>query len=437
MNTHPDVRGSRPDDEPREAHGAALQLLTEGEETATLATAPAGFRGRGAGARNALNARRMVGALRAARWTLGVYFATRLGCLLLAIVETFFRSWTLWGMLSNWDGIWYIRVLTEGYPSHISHAQTPLGFLPLYPLLAWPLAHLGSIHPDGHAYELAGLIVSLFTGASATVLVGKLAESWWGKPASRRAVLVFCLFPGSIVFSMVYTEGLLLSLVAGCLLAMQRRRWLLAGILAGFSTAVGPPALAIVPACAAAAALHLRTCGWRDREAWRALLAPLLAPLGAACFGIYLWIHDGTPLASYQAQRYGWQESSSPLSLLHIAQALVKQIKAAPDLAHLTINTNYVAGLIGALVLLIALVLLLRSPRVPLAALVWTLGLTALTFTSGQTPPNARMLLIAFPAVIVFAQRLRGRWFTALLVLNCLLLVTMSWVSFVGIDLRP
>ncbi|MGO9793130.1 MAG: mannosyltransferase family protein [Solirubrobacteraceae bacterium] len=401
-----------------------------------MRTAPAGV-GPAAGASLRSAARRSVGALGAVRWTLGVYFATRLGCLLLAIVETFFRKWTLWGMLSNWDGIWYIRVLSEGYPSHVSHAQTPLGFLPLYPLLMWPLAHLGSLHPTNHAYEIAGLIVSLITGASATVLVGKLAESWWGKPASRRAVLVFCLFPGSIVFSMVYTEGLLLSLVAGCLLAMQCRRWLLAGILAGFSTAVGPPALAIVPACAAAAALHLRTCGWRNREAWRALLAPLLAPLGLACFGAYLWLHAGTPFASYQAQRYGWQESSSPLSLLHIAQALVKQIKAAPNWAHLTINTNYVAGLIGTVILLIALVLLLCSPRVPVPALVWTLGLMALTFTSGQTPPNARMLLIAFPAVIVFAQRVRGRWLAALLVLSGLLLVTMSWVSFVGIDLRP
>ena len=53
----------------------------------------------------------------------------------------------------------------------------------------------------------------------------------------------------------------------------EQRRWLLAGVLAGFSTAVGPVAVAIIPACAAAAGLELWRHGWRDRSARRALIA--------------------------------------------------------------------------------------------------------------------------------------------------------------------
>ena len=49
--------------------------------------------------------------------------------------------------------------------------------------------------------------------------------------------MIFCLFPGSIVFSMVYAEGLLIPLAAGCILALQRRRWVMAGALAGLATA--------------------------------------------------------------------------------------------------------------------------------------------------------------------------------------------------------
>ncbi len=410
VNTFPDVLGSRPDDHARPAQAADLSVVAE-----TVAPAAAV----------------------SIRWTLAVYLATRLGCLLLAIVETFFRKWSMWGMLSNWDGIWYLRVLTEGYPSNISHAQTPLGFLPLYPLVVWPFAHIWSLHPSHAVYEITALIVSLVAGASATVLVQKLAASWWGPAPSRRAVLMFCLFPGSIVFSMVYTEGLLLTLVCGSLLAMQQRRWLLAGILAGLSTAVGPVAVAIIPACAVGALLEMRRQGWRGRAAYKTLVAPALAPLGAVAFAGYLWIHDGTPFASYEAQRYGWQETSSPLALLDTAKRLISEISSTPNLAHMTVNTNYVAGLIGAVILLIALVLLVRPPRIPAPSLFWTLGVTALTFTSEMTPPNARMLLIAFPAVIVFAQRLRGRWFIALIVFNGLLLATMSWVSLVGVDLRP
>ncbi len=388
--------------------------------------------GRAAGVR-----RRLADAFMAARWALGVYLVTRLALLLLAIVETFFRKWSLWEMLSNWDGKWYLLVLTQGYPSTVFHSQTQLGFMPLYPLVVWPVAHVWALHPRQSVYEIAALIVSLITGASATLLVQKLAESWWGAAASRRVVLIFCVFPGSVVFSMVYTEGLLLTLVAGCLLAMAQRRWLLAGVLAGLSTAVGPVAVAIIPACAIAALLEMRRLGWWGAAAWRPLLAPALSPLGALAFGAYTWVHDGTPLACYEAQRYGWQETSSPLALLHTAERLLDEITSAPNWAKLTVNTNYIAGLIGAVILVLAFVLLVRRPRVPWPLLAWMLGIMALTFTSEMTPPNARMLLIAFPALLVFAQRLRGRWFVALAVINAGGLLFMSWVTFVGVDLHP
>jgi hypothetical protein len=417
----PDVLGARPVD-------AAV-----GEDTAALTGAPPPRPHTGVTARASVRLRALALEL---RWPLAVYGASRVLIMLTAVIETFFRKWSLWGMLSNWDGQWYLQVLVPGYPSHVSHVQTPLGFFPLYPALMWLPTHLVMLHPTWERYELSGLLVSLITGASATVLVGRLAAGWWGEQAGRRTVLFFCFFPGAVVFSMVYTEGLLLTLVAGCLLAMQQRRWLIAGVLAAFSTAVGPIAIALIPACAAAAVIELSRHGWRDPKARRALITPLMAPLGLLSFGAYLWIHTGTPLASYEAQRYGWQESSSPLALVHTGQLLYKEI-FPPAHVYAVVNSNYVAGLVGAAILFAGLVLIMRRPRVPLPALVWTLGVAALTFTSAQTPPNARMLLCAFPATIVFAQRLRGRRFTMLMTLNVLLLAGMSWVTFVGVDLRP
>ena len=89
---------------------------------------------------------------------------------------------------------------------------------------------------------VAGLIVSGIGGMVATVLVQRLATGWWGDRTGRKAVLIFCLFPGSVVFSMVYAEGLVLALAAGCILGLQQRRWLLAGALAGIATATEPEA---------------------------------------------------------------------------------------------------------------------------------------------------------------------------------------------------
>ena len=89
------------------------------------------------------------------------------------------------------------------------------------------------------------------------------------------------------------------------------------------------------------------------------------------------------------------------------------------------------------MILLAGIVLILRAPRPSLEAIIWTLGVALLTCTSAQTPPNPRMLLVAFPALVVFAQRLRGRWFTALMVLNVIMFFALSWVTLVGVDFRP
>ena len=132
------------------------------------------------------------------------------------------------------------------------------------------------------------------------MLIGQLAEEWWGEPAARRAILFWCFFPGTIVFSMVYTRGpdadarrrvqcSCCSASAGCG----------AGLLRGFSTAIAPVALAAVPMCAVAAWQEIRARGWDDREARRSLIAPILSPLGAIGFGIFLWFWAGTPFADY------------------------------------------------------------------------------------------------------------------------------------------
>jgi hypothetical protein len=347
--------------------------------------------------------------------------------------------------LFQWDGTWYIALAagkwlpalpsaTGWYPDHvIAHHWTTLGFFPLYTILMW-----GTGQISGIPYVYSGLIVSLITGAIATVLIWRLAERWFGELGARRGIKFFCLFPGSIVFSMDYTEGLLLTLIAGCMLALEHRRWLLAGILAGFATAVGPVSFAIVPALAVAAILELRRRGPGDRRAWRALLAPLLAPAGLIGFGGYLWVQTGTPFASFIAQRDAWHEHTSPLALYSQAKLLVKQVFNFHDFNHPTINLNYIAGLIGAAFMFWALRYVWRARRrLPVVALVWTAGVALLTVTSAQVPPNPRMLLCAFPLLLTLAAELSSRGYRRLLIGSTIALLIMSPLTFVSNALRP
>src|SRR5207248_8651868 len=153
---------------------------------------------------------------------------------------------------------------------------------------------------------VAGSVISISGGLVTTVLVQGLATGWWGRVAGRKAVLLFCLFPGSVVFFMAYAEGIMLPLAAGCILALQRRRWLLAGLLAGVATATEPEGVVLVLVCAVSALVELRRGGWRDRQARRSMLAPLLSLTGVVSFASFLWAWTGTPFASLLAQRYAW-----------------------------------------------------------------------------------------------------------------------------------
>ncbi len=367
------------------------------------------------------------------RMPLLVYGASRLLYLLIMVGDNAIHGWSLGAQATNWDGVWYVYLTAHGYPTVAAHVQTTLGFFPLYPLTVWLVSHVLFC-----STILAGVIIATVGGFIATVLVQRLSAAWWGEAASRRVVVFFCLFPGSIVFSMVYSEGIMLPLVAGSLLALERRRWVLAGLLAACATATAPVALAIIPACAVAAGRELYLRGWRDREARRSLLAPLLAPLGVGAFGLFLWLWTGTPFASYQAQRYGWGEKSTPLALFTVSKHLVHQVIHIPNLHHPGVNLNYLSGALGAIFLIVALALIVRTrPRISPAAIAWTGWTGILTLTSANTPPNPRMLICAFPALMVVAYRLRGKAYARLIAVSTVLLVAMSAITFVGTGLRP
>ncbi len=375
---------------------------------------------------------RLAAELRRLRPVIAFYLGTRVLLLTVAVADATLRHDRLSAEIAHWDGRWYRDLAEHGYPAQDLHTRTTLGFFPGYPIVVWLLSHALAAAPD-----VTGLLIAMAGGLVATLLVERLASGWWGAESGRRAAILFCLFPGSVVFSMIYSEGLLIALAAGCILALERRRWALAGCLAGAATATGPAALMLIAVCAVSALGALRRLGWRDRAARASLLAPLLSLTGVAGFATFLWAWTGTPFASLNAQRYGWGERTDPLALLNQAKSLVSEISFA-HFNHPTINLNLVIGLLGTVVLAIGLVLLLRKPRlVSVEAVVWTLGVALLATTSEYVPPNPRLLITAFPAVVVFADRLRGRRFVALAAANGTLLAVLSALTYVGTTLRP
>jgi hypothetical protein len=393
------------------------------------------------------------------RYTLCVYFASRLLYLVIAavamgVVHIFgahtalagAHNWelmplthsTLGSEMSNWDGKWYLLTTQTGYYHHVvmhPGSYTTLGFMPLYPMLMWLLAHVLPIGDFG-----AGLAVAMIGGAIATVLIAKLAAEWWGEQRARRAITFWCLFPGTVVFSMVYSEGLTLALIAGAMVLLARRRWLWAGVCSGLATAIAPVALAAIPMCAVAALIELRRRGWRDGQARRALIAPLLAPAGAVAFAIFLWTWTGSPLSDYTAQHVEWSESSTPLAVPRVAIQFVRQMFVSGVGSHGPggIDLNDAAALLGTAFLLWGFKLLWEHrSRVPLTAWTWTICVSVLALTSAKTPPNPRLLVVAFPVVLAVGATLTRRGYNRALTWALFATVVMTPITYVGMWLRP
>ncbi|MGH9063203.1 MAG: hypothetical protein ACRDZQ_02935 [Acidimicrobiales bacterium] len=417
--------GSAQIDTPPPEAAAVGTLLAAPEQATTVADRP---RRLAIPAIRAIPAVSAVGGslrgMRSLAWPVLAYLLARAVTLAAAAAGGIIGHQPLGALLSSWDGAWYVRVATTGYPTHIPTVFSTLGFFPLYPLAMRGLSDLA-----GWPALDAGLVVTGVGGLVATCLIWRLCRSWWGPEAADRAIALVCFFPGSVVFSMAYSEGLLLALVAGCLLALQARRWLAAGVLAGLATAVGPDAVVVVASCAVAAAVALARGGaWRVLRSWWALAAPVLAPAGLAGFAVYLWIHTGTPFASFDAQRQAWGEALNATSTWTRLTLL---------LDHPLTRLNDIASVAGSVFVVIGAVLLLRRRRPPAPAWVWALGIALLALLSTNAPPVPRFVLTSFPLVAVLGDRLRGNAYAFVLAGFASLLVATAAVTMATQALTP
>src|SRR5262249_28554784 len=114
---------------------------------------------------------------------------------------------------------------------------------------------------------------------------------------ARRVLWIYLLFPSAFFLSGAYSESLLLMLTAGSVLMVRRRRWLLAGALAGFATLSRPiGVVAVVPILAEYIAMRRGPCGDRSWQPLAQGLVPVL--VGGVAYLCFAWWAFGDPLAN-------------------------------------------------------------------------------------------------------------------------------------------
>jgi Gpi18-like mannosyltransferase len=143
-------------------------------------------------------------------------------------VPSWLHSW------DHWDATLFVNVARFGYGGYPAHYSDPglVAFFPGEPLL------LRAVHVVVPSWVAAGLLISLIAGAVACVGLARLAVVDDGASAPDRAVLYLVLSPFAVFLAAGYSEALFLALALPAWVCARRRRWLLAGVLAGGAAGV-------------------------------------------------------------------------------------------------------------------------------------------------------------------------------------------------------
>jgi hypothetical protein len=196
-----------------------------------------------------------------------------------------------------WDSSWYLQIARDGY-SFQPGQQSSVAFFPAYPLLT---RLLGSVT----GLSLAALALSVTSG----LLAVQLFWTWCREMGHDRPwgpVIALLAYPYAFfLYGMTYSDGLFLSVGLASFLAVERRRYLLAGVLGAVATATRPTGVCLVLGLVAVALQHERAEG--HRRPFRRLAPLALSPAGLACWCAYLAVRFGDPLAFIHVESApGW-----------------------------------------------------------------------------------------------------------------------------------
>lgn len=190
----------------------------------------------------------------------------------------------------QWDAGWFLDIAANGYDIEPQAAA----FYPLYPALLW----IGGTLLGGRPV-LAGFLLALPLTLAAFALLHALARHHVAERAAARAVAYLAFFPYAFFLQAVYSEAAFLALAIGAFLAAERRRFLVAGVLAGGAMLTRPVGFALLVGVAVLAL--------SSRRSPREVAALGVAPLLFSVFPLVLAAEGRSPLAFVTSEKH-WRD---------------------------------------------------------------------------------------------------------------------------------
>lgn len=282
------------------------------------------------------------------------------------------------GQLSPWanfDGAHYTSIAKAGYGVY----QT--AFFPLYPILIRFVTFITAFPA-----EYAAVTISLVAFLVGLFLFWRYLEGSRGRIWTIAFLLVY---PASFFFAAAYSESVFFALAVGALLAIKRKRWVIACCLialAGATRLVG--IFLTVPLLFA-----MRKPLW----------VLVVAPAGLLGYMAYLWKTIGDPLAFFHVQSaFGAGRSGGELILL--PQVLWRYAMIFTTVPPGALSYHVAILELGAFVLGAVLIIAAWKKRYDPALLLYSASVLLLPTLTGTLSSMPRYLLAAFPLFDVFGE---------------------------------
>ncbi|WP_116998534.1 hypothetical protein [Desertimonas flava] len=325
-------------------------------------------------------------------------------------------------ILMQWDGRWFHSIASSGYPRNIPESLGSLrgtgATLGSLPLLPWTARGFDVIWPGGVDDALIAVMVPI--SLAAVVMVGAVARDLYDADVARRAMVLFCFYPGAMALTWPSAEPLLVLFAAAAFACMHRRRWLLAGAFAAVGALASPHAVALVFACLAAAVVAVAV-----RREWRALWSLLAAPLALIAFYAWFANHTGVAAGWWRIQRQSWYEGWNwGETTARYVWRFVDNPLAADQGAVYGHTALAVASLVAGLYCAV-------RRRIPAPMIVYCVVIAVMMLGSDNLTARPRLVLAAFPLAIAVAAwwpRRRHLAFGGLVLLSTSVLVGYSLV---------
>lgn len=308
------------------------------------------------------------------------------------------REFWFEGMLA-WDGGWYMNIAENGYTSIQSTA-----FFPLYPMLIAAVVYL-----TGSSAGVAAVLISNLTFLAALYFLYKFIAAIWDDSVADRSILLAVLFPGTLFFTMAYTEAMTVLLTAIFFWMLHQGKWYGCIITAFLAVALKQTGLVL--------GMVLLINIWQNREMLsdRQLMCRFLSlgfiPIGLFGFMLHTYMKFGDPFAFFHAQSYWGREPVIPIVNILYSLANLLFMRYKMDYTVMVVVNGFTTLLSIYMVYLFIFKVKVEKYKIELSLyLILTLLLTIISAPGGGTEAYGRHMSTLFPVYPMLAICYQKKW---------------------------